>query len=586
VHNASRKGKIPLTSSRDPRVSVADPASARAPLASWYAPGATDGFGDRLLMFDNAATGPLELLRIRPDFSFHPAFEPAVRSRFNQLSSLTHAGFAHARAVNQLDEGEGLTVASTHVPGTRLSELFRSTRAQGGMHPASARWVLGELVTSLAELHRGGSDVAHGALAPERIVITPDRHVVVTDYVFGDALARMRVPADRLWTEFGLISPAHGGGLDQRSDVVQLGVIVMSLVLGRLVLPTEYPGQLHKLLDEFSAVADKRGGEPAAALRGWLERALAPAGYRSAVEAEFALLVPAGLPDGGPKPARRSGTVAVDGGSETPIPGLPEAFPAGLPAPAARTRPVLRWMVAGLSVLAVGQAAVIGRLMMRSAPAQTSSAVASDPEVSDAAVLVDGYQPGVTATGTLEGGHRAIQPVAQGLPMTPGAVLAISRPAGAAGDPSSGAATAVARTGGVRVVSPIALDIIEGERVLGSSANGPVFASPGVHELELINNALGYRTRQSVRVVAGRVIALQIEPPSGSVSINAQPWAQVWIDGQAVGDTPLANLTVPPGEHEVLFRHPQLGERRQKTIVRVGALTRVSATMAPDTGSR
>jgi serine/threonine-protein kinase len=63
------------------------------------------------------------------------------------------------------------------------------------------------------------------------------------------------------------------------------------------------------------------------------------------------------------------------------------------------------------------------------------------------------------------------------------------------------------------------------------------------------------------------------------VSINAQPWAQVWIDGNLIGETPLANLTVSAGEHEIIFRHPQLGERRETTIVKSGVQTRISATL-------
>jgi hypothetical protein len=52
----------------------------------------------------------------------------------------------------------------------------------------------------------------------------------------------------------------------------------------------------------------------------------------------------------------------------------------------------------------------------------------------------------------------------------------------------------------------------------------------------------------------------------------------VFIDGRAVGDTPLANLPIALGEHEIVFRHPQLGERRQKAVVQAGGLTRVSAS--------
>ncbi|MEO7891202.1 MAG: hypothetical protein ABIW19_14480 [Vicinamibacterales bacterium] len=57
----------------------------------------------------------------------------------------------------------------------------------------------------------------------------------------------------------------------------------------------------------------------------------------------------------------------------------------------------------------------------------------------------------------------------------------------------------------------------------------------------------------------------------GRLSINAKPWADVWVDGQLVGTTPLANLRVPVGGHEVLWRHPQLGERR--ATVHVGTDT-------------
>jgi hypothetical protein len=94
----------------------------------------------------------------------------------------------------------------------------------------------------------------------------------------------------------------------------------------------------------------------------------------------------------------------------------------------------------------------------------------------------------------------------------------------------------------------------------------------------LINSTFGYRTTETVRISAGRVAPLDLKPPNGSVSINAQPWAQVFIDGRAVGETPLANLSIPLGEHEVVFRHPQLGERREKAIVQAGTLTRVSVS--------
>jgi len=56
------------------------------------------------------------------------------------------------------------------------------------------------------------------------------------------------------------------------------------------------------------------------------------------------------------------------------------------------------------------------------------------------------------------------------------------------------------------------------------------------------------------------------------------PWAAGWLDGNSLGDTPLGNVMVPAGEHELVFRHPQLGERREKALVRADGATRVAVT--------
>ena len=76
-----------------------------------------------------------------------------------------------------------------------------------------------------------------------------------------------------------------------------------------------------------------------------------------------------------------------------------------------------------------------------------------------------------------------------------------------------------------------------------------------------------------------KVTSVGIDTPPGLVSLNASPWAELWIDGRRVGETPLANVSVPAGEHEVVFRHPQLGEKRQALTVNPGARLRLSVEM-------
>lgn len=40
------------------------------------------------------------------------------------------------------------------------------------------------------------------------------------------------------------------------------------------------------------------------------------------------------------------------------------------------------------------------------------------------------------------------------------------------------------------------------------------------------------------------------------VNVNASPWAEIEIDGEPVGETPIARLAVPPGRHRVAARMP------------------------------
>jgi hypothetical protein len=131
----------------------------------------------------------------------------------------------------------------------------------------------------------------------------------------------------------------------------------------------------------------------------------------------------------------------------------------------------------------------------------------------------------------------------------------------------------------MRLLSPLELQILEGDRVLGSSAGDPIVASAGRHELEFVNNDLGYRTRRVVNVRPGDVVSVSLPHPTGRISINATPWADVWIDNAHVGETPLANLSIPIGEHEISFRHPAFGEQRRTVVVRFDTPARVSADM-------
>jgi hypothetical protein len=130
--------------------------------------------------------------------------------------------------------------------------------------------------------------------------------------------------------------------------------------------------------------------------------------------------------------------------------------------------------------------------------------------------------------------------------------------------------------GWVDVVTPFDVNIFEEGRLVGTSAQPRLQFQAGEHRFVLVNEALGYRALERVQVLPGEVAKLQPQLPVGLLSVNALPWAEVWIDGRPAGTTPLGAIKVPIGTHEIRFRHPEFGEQTRQVVVTPREPTRVS----------
>jgi hypothetical protein len=509
---------------------------------------------------------------------------------------------------------------STYGGGASLAEALKKPRSA-----EFALRLIRQLVPALAALQRVGAGVAHGAVTVDRIILSADGRLMIREHMVGMGLDSLDWPAVKLWTEFGILVPRSSGSvrIDERTDITQLAVVVLSLMAGRRIGPDEYPDKTSELLDELTLKNHLHNpSNPAKfqALRHWLERALQLSGqsFTSAHDAEAAL---ADLQDPGesrgthadeafrpvPKPAALKEEAApmwsAARGLPAPaalIPALPpppsppkppklakppiavrlavrlaDAFRRGLSSVRERIRqswrslpaPAMRWATVVLGGLAIGEAIFIGRLMWAGPGASAATpapvtapatAVASTPAPAPQVQTTE--QPTAVATLSLVPATATVDPKLPEIRTLPAPAPAV-------------------RTGGVRLTSPIELTVLDGERVVGSTAEGPIFATAGRHEFDFVNSAIGFRTRLAVDVKAGQIVSFTVPVPNGTLNINAQPWATVFIDGNSVGETPIGNLSVTPGEHEVIFRHPQLGERREKAMVRSGVETRVGVNL-------
>jgi PEGA domain len=251
--------------------------AAQVPVRPPDRPGFTDGLGTRSVIVDSATGETLELLTIRPELTRVASFEFALRERSARLANFRHEDFARVRRIDRTPDG-GLGIVSDYIPGARLSDVLNvSSQRRLPLDVGAAFCLVRQLVPAIAFLHDNARDVAHGAIALERLVVTPLGRLMVVEHVVGSALEQLRFSREHLWREVRVAMPPSAGAprFDHHADVTQIGVVVLQLVLGRPLRADEYPARLASLVDQ--AAMTTAGGERrplTLGLHSWLVRAL------------------------------------------------------------------------------------------------------------------------------------------------------------------------------------------------------------------------------------------------------------------------------------------------------------------------
>jgi hypothetical protein len=239
----------------------------------------SDGVGERVVAADGATGELLQILRLRPALTAVPSFEFALRERVARLANFRHAYYVRVRRVDRaMGAQSSLAIVSDHLEGTRLSDILRVAHERNlQIDINAALCLIRQLVPAVAVLHENARDAAHGLIAPERLVVTPNARLVIVEHVLGAAIEQLQFGRDRLWQEFRVAMPPSAGlpRFDHRADVTGMGLVALALILGRPLGADEYPHHIPALLDEArerSALGDEQPLSPP--LRAWLARAL------------------------------------------------------------------------------------------------------------------------------------------------------------------------------------------------------------------------------------------------------------------------------------------------------------------------
>lgn len=129
----------------------------------------------------------------------------------------------------------------------------------------------------------------------------------------------------------------------------------------------------------------------------------------------------------------------------------------------------------------------------------------------------------------------------------------------------------------LKIVAPIPLDVSEDGKSIGSTLQPTLSLSPGKHVLTMANGEFGYTYTHALEVDAGDVRTLTLDPRV-PVDLRASPRAEVWMNGEKIGQTPMVH-ELPLGTHELVFKHPRFGERRVTTTIRATMTSPISVDM-------
>ena len=211
-------------------------------------------------------------------------------------------------------------------------------------------------------------------------------------------------------------------------------------------------------------------------------------------------------------------------------------------------------------------------------PVATGGALHVETEPSGQTITVDGVERGqspITVSDLSEGDHTV---VARGTAGTVRRSVAV-KAGEAVSLVFSPTAPVIPAPGWLSVQSEMRLELRENGKLIGTTETEQLMLPAGTHDIELVNEAVGYRSSRQVEVAPGKTTTVAVELPFGTISINAQPWAEVWIAGERIGETPIANLSRRVGSYEIVFRHPQLGERRENVVVTLRQPVRLGVDM-------
>ncbi|MBN2498599.1 MAG: serine/threonine protein kinase [Deltaproteobacteria bacterium] len=521
-------------------------------------------------------------------------------------AGLTHKNIAQTFDLGRV--GSSYYIAMEYVKGRDLRQMLLANVKRRQFIPLNLILrVIAECCEGLYYAHTWRNPegqmagVIHRDISPQNVLLTFDGGVKIVDFGIAKAVHRAsKTRSGVLKGKYAYMSPeqVRGEEIDQRSDQFSVGVVMYELVTAKRLfkrdseiatldavraayvppprridgsVPREVEAILMKALhsDRTKRFADMRQMQLAieetmlainmpassAHLASYMEEIFLGNGDGETSSDAVISREMENLPGVKEEPLELERTGAYTPGMQVDKSALTRNYIQAMPGFKPRRAPWKLWSLIGVLAIAVGVAGWL--LVAHLLQGEKSSAGAGGNGAQD------------PAGPAVDGGSDS------GAGMELGLDLSASPDAGSAGeqgeiaapgaDRDSAMAHVQVRKGYLSVETCPEADIYVGRNKIGRGKVSGYRLRPGRYTVKAIARPGSVKTAK-VRIRAGRSVTKSIEFGSGTLRVVAIPWANVWVDGKKVGQTPLAPIKLIEGSHEVKLHNPQLTRKQVETI--------------------